>query len=231
MEFTEEAKVAIEDFIGKVIGRMSVSGTDRTEVEKELRSSYYEGAESRAKERADTKVTLSDVIRTLAAEGTPDQIATCYMKSYIGHIRRAGLLSRTTAYLIDIVVIVAGIWLFMIPLILLSLLAGDNITGWWVPAMIIAAAFSITAVISFVLCYNIVLEGHFGQTVGKYVMGLTVVKSDGTKIGDREAILRNIPKYVGNFIFIDALLMLVFFYKEKQRAFDKVAGTIVVHTR
>jgi uncharacterized RDD family membrane protein YckC len=46
-----------------------------------------------------------------------------------------------------------------------------------------------------------------------------------------ESIIRNIPKVVGNsvFLFIDALLMLLVFNKEKQRGFDKIARTIVVH--
>ncbi len=69
------------------------------------------------------------------------------------------------------------------------------------------------------------------STIGKYILGLKVLKESGTKIGYREAILRNIPKYVGNFIIVDALIMLVFFNKDKQRAFDKVADTIVVHTQ
>jgi uncharacterized RDD family membrane protein YckC len=250
MEFTEDAKAAIEDFIQKVIGRTSLSGEDRTEVEKELRSGYYESAESKAKERGDTKVVLADVARTLTAEGTPDQIAACYMKSYAGHLRRAGILSRTAAYFIDALIIGAGIFLLGVSVILILLAigvpstttsvgtsyhfdmqTGDSITGWMVAVIILVMmAFFVTA-FGYIICYNILLEGYFGRTVGKYLLGLKVLKTDGTKIGYREAILRNIPKYVGNFIVIDALIMLIFFNSEKQRAFDKVADTIVVHTR
>lgn len=249
MEFKEEAKAAIEDQIQKVIGRTSLSGKDRTEVEKELRSGYYESAEARASERGDTKVTLGDVTRMLAAEGTPDQIATCYMKSYAGNLRRAGILSRTIAYLIDALIIGAGIMLFALTTVLFLMaigvpvetsasdtsfnarMSGDAVTGWMVAVMILVMlAFFVTA-FSYVICYTILLEGYFGRTVGKYLMGLKVLREDGTKIGYREAILRNIPKYLSNFIFFDALIMLIFFSKEKQRAFDKVAGTIVVHTR
>jgi uncharacterized RDD family membrane protein YckC len=250
MEFTEEAKAAIEDYLRKVLGRMSLSGEDRAEVEKELRSGYYESAESKAKERGDTKVGLADVARTLTAEGTPDQIAACYMKSYAGHLRRAGLLSRTIAYFIDALIIGAGIFLLGVAVVLLitgigvpasttvdgtdynlGMQAGDSVTGWMVAVLILVMmAFFITA-FGYVICYNILLEGYFGRTVGKYLLGLKVLKTDGTKIGYREAILRNIPKYVGNFIVIDALIMLVFFNSEKQRAFDKVADTIVVHMR
>jgi uncharacterized RDD family membrane protein YckC len=250
MEFTEEAKVAIEDQIWKVIGSTSLSGSDRTEVGKELRSGYYESAESKAKERGDTKVTQTDVIRVMAAEGTPDQVAACYMKSYAGSLHRAGILSRTLAYIIDLLIIGAGIFLLGVAVILLLIAIGapftststgtnyhfdmqtnDSVTGWMVAVIILIMLVFFVTAFGYILCYNILLEGYFGRTVGKYFLGLKVLKTDGTKIGYREAILRNIPKYVGNFIFIDALLMLLFFNREKQRAFDKVADTIVVHTR
>jgi uncharacterized RDD family membrane protein YckC len=249
MEFSEEAKAAIEDQIQKVVGRMSLSGSDRTEVEKELRSGYYEGAEAMARERGDTRIAIGDVSRALAAEGTPDQIAACYMKSYVGHLRRAGIVSRTIAYLIDGLILGTGIFLLIIALILFLVLigapvssttdgstytmeahAGDDVSVLVAMVMLFGMlAFFVTA-FGYVICYNILLEGYFGRTIGKYIMRLKVLKTDGTKIGYREAILRNIPKYVGNFIFIDALIMVLFFREEKQRAFDKVADTIVIHT-
>ncbi|OPY25939.1 MAG: RDD family protein [Methanocella sp. PtaU1.Bin125] len=65
-------------------------------------------------------------------------------------------------------------------------------------------AFFVTA-FSYVICYTVLFEGYYGRTVGKYLLGLKVMKEDGTKIGYREAILRNIPKYLSNFIVFDAL--------------------------
>ena len=176
MEFKEEAKVAIEDQYRTVIGRTSLSGKERTEVEKELRSGYYQGSEARAAERGDTKVTLADVTRMLAAEGTPDQIATCYMKSYAGNLHRAGILSRTIAYLIDALIIGAGIVLLIVPTMLFLMaigvpfdsntngtnydvqMPGDTVTGWMVAVMIlIMLTFFVTA-FSYVICYTILLK-------------------------------------------------------------------------
>jgi uncharacterized RDD family membrane protein YckC len=108
----------------------------------------------------------------------------------------------------------AGIALLAVPIVLLLFRVGDNVTGWLVAVVILAMLAFFATAVGFVVCYTIVLEGHFGQTLGKYVMGLKVLKADGTKIGYREAILRNIPKYVGNFIVIDALIMLVFFNQD-----------------
>ena len=224
----EEAKAAIEDYLGKVLGRTSLSGVDRTEVGEELQSGYYEGAESKAKEHGDAMVTLADVNRMLAGEGAPEQVAACYMKSYAGSLRRAGILSRTIAYVIDGLTR-WGTAMLAVPVALVLFQVGDHVAGLMVAVVILVMLTGFLTAVGFVVCYTIVLEGHFGQTLGKYVLGLKVLKADGTKIGYREAILRNIPKYVGNFIVIDALIMLVFFNKDKQRAFDKVADTIVVH--
>jgi len=81
------------------------------------------------------------------------------------------------------------------------------------------------------ITYFVILEGRYGMTAGKYILGLKVIKAEGAPVDYKDALLRNIPKFFGNFIVIDALIMVIFFNKEKQRAFDKVAGTIVVNTR
>jgi uncharacterized RDD family membrane protein YckC len=109
-------------------------------------------------------------------------------------------------------------------------MSSDGVSFLVAMAMLLAIMVFFVTAFGYVICYNILLEGYFGRTIGKYIMRLKVLKTDGTKIGYREAILRNIPKYVGNFIFIDALIMVLFFREEKQRAFDKVADTIVIHT-
>jgi hypothetical protein len=165
MEFTEEAKAAIEDYLKKVLGHTSLSGMDRTEVEKELRSSYYESAESMAKERGDIKVTLADVNRTLSGEGTPVQIAICYMKSYAGHMRRAGLLSRTVAYFLDAVIVSFGIVILIVPWILLLVATQDIDQSSWIVALVILAnlVFVLTAVgvaLSYIVILRATSAGH-----------------------------------------------------------------------
>ena len=75
------------------------------------------------------------------------------------------------------------------------------------------------------------LEGHFGYTIGKYLLGLRVLRTNGTKIGYKEALLRNLAKYNNYLIVIDTLIMLIFFNKEKQRGSDRIADTMVVYAR
>ena len=66
-----------------------------------------------------------------------------------------------------------------------------------------------------------------GQTPGKRVMGIRIVKADGTPFGLVPAILR----YVGYFVSAIVLLIgfiWILFDKDKQGWHDKIAGTYVV---
>jgi uncharacterized RDD family membrane protein YckC len=66
-----------------------------------------------------------------------------------------------------------------------------------------------------------------GQTPGKKVMGLRIVKADGSAFG----VVPGIIRYVGYFISGIALLLgflWILFDKDKQGWHDKIAGTYVV---
>ena len=101
----------------------------------------------------------------------------------------------------------------------------------YVVGILIVGTVTALSALLVIIGYYVFLEGHFGCTAGKKIMGLCVLRTDGTKIGYKEAILRNLSKYINNLIVIDTLIMLIFFYKEKQRGLDRMADTIVVHGR
>ena len=75
------------------------------------------------------------------------------------------------------------------------------------------------------MLYFPILEGRFGQTLGKRLLGIRVLHESGLPIGFKEAILRRLPFYF-DFWPIDGLFVL--FTAKKQRAFDIVARTVVV---
>jgi uncharacterized RDD family membrane protein YckC len=75
------------------------------------------------------------------------------------------------------------------------------------------------------LLYFPILEARFGQTFGKRLLGLRVLKENLTAIGMKEAFLRRISYFV-EILVIDALFIP--FSEKKQRAFDVVASTVVV---
>jgi uncharacterized RDD family membrane protein YckC len=80
-----------------------------------------------------------------------------------------------------------------------------------------------------ILLYFPILEGRFGQTVGKRTLGLRVLKENGLPIGYKEAFLRRISYYLEGGLVIDALFIPC--TQKRQRAFDIVARTIVIREK
>lgn len=68
-----------------------------------------------------------------------------------------------------------------------------------------------------------------GQTPGKMVMGIKIIKTDGSPIGIGRAILRYVGYLVSTIIIYIGYLMIAWDSK-KQGLHDKIAGTYVVKT-
>jgi len=81
------------------------------------------------------------------------------------------------------------------------------------------------------LLHFILLEGAYGQTVGKMAVKIKVVQEDGTKIDYAGAAVRNILRVVDAIpFFIPYLLgaILIWTSDRKQRVGDRAASTAVV---
>jgi uncharacterized RDD family membrane protein YckC len=120
----------------------------------------------------------------------------------------AGLGSRFIALVIDYVILV-------IIGFLLSQIVGSDILGIGVGFLI-----------------GILYNWYFwtrnnGQTPGKQVMGLRVVKTDGSKINDLEAVIRYVGYYINTFLLFLGWLWAIPDGKN-QGLHDKLAGTVVV---
>ncbi len=68
-----------------------------------------------------------------------------------------------------------------------------------------------------------------GQTPGKMVMGIKIIKTDGSPIGIGRAVLRYVGYLVSTIIICIGYLMIAWDSK-KQGLHDKIAGTYVVKT-
>jgi len=243
MKFSEDAKREIEKNLGEAVRRISLDSRERTDITSELRSTYYEAAEDAARARGSDTVTADDARAAKASISSPRETGDSFMESYATHLKRAGFWPRLAAFIIDCVILGGLVFLIMTPIMAFILFAGmpteDAANEAWfyslspaMEALFIATVLTVLpAFLIVILGYYFVIEGHFGRTPGKYIMGLRVLKTDGTKIGYKEAILRNLSKYNNVLIVVDVLIMLIFFYKEKQRGCDRIANTMVVHTR
>jgi uncharacterized RDD family membrane protein YckC len=78
--------------------------------------------------------------------------------------------------------------------------------------------------------YSTLLEGFNGQSLGKRVLGLKVVRTDGKKMGYDHAAVRNFGKILPLLPF-DLLFGLRIKNQAFMRYFDKFAGTTVIDLR
>ncbi len=79
------------------------------------------------------------------------------------------------------------------------------------------------------ICYGIVLETWKGQTVGKMILGIIVVKENGEPCDFFAALLRNVLRIIDHLPTLYILGFIVMAITEKrQRLGDRLAGTVVV---
>lgn len=243
MDFSDEAKREIEKNLGEIARNVSVDVKEKAAIMSELRSTYYEAARGEARARGSETITLDDARAAKASVSPPRETAESLMKLYSANLERAGFVSRALAFAIDCAILGGLAFLIMTPIMAFILMAGMPVDdaaneAWFyalspgMEALFIATVLTvIPAFLIVTLGYNFLIEGHFGRTPGKYLLGLRVLKADGTKIGYKEAVLRNLSKYNDLLFVVDVLIMLAFFRKEKQRGCDRIADTIVVHAR
>lgn len=102
----------------------------------------------------------------------------------------ASPFARTLAFLLDIAIIMALVVVLVI-LATVLFVATMGSGGWVAEALIILLFFVIN------VGYFFVFEGIFsGQTIGKAVMKLRVVKEDGEEIGPMEGIVRAFMRFL-----------------------------------
>ncbi|MCX8153528.1 MAG: RDD family protein [Candidatus Bathyarchaeota archaeon] len=123
---------------------------------------------------------------------------------------------RFVAWLIDVIIIGVTIGI----LNLFNLLASFSLAGWpnWIPF------FNASGVLYFL--YWMFMEGIYGQSLGKMIMQIKVVRLDGSKIEFGNAALESVGK---SFLLpLDCILGWALYPKSRQRAFNYLSQTIVV---
>jgi uncharacterized RDD family membrane protein YckC len=142
----------------------------------------------------------------------------------------AGFVTRLVAFFIDrlivavVVAVVTVVMGFAIQFFRLSELLGfqdlvQTVVG--ILAAVLAGTFDLFYCVGFWILA--------GQTPGKRLMGLVVVKSDGGLVGLGAALLRWVGYWLSGILFLGYLWVLV---DNRRQAFhDKLAGTLVVYSR
>jgi uncharacterized RDD family membrane protein YckC len=191
-----------DDYIRNVLNAMPTATPRRAQIAAELRGHIAE--------RLESGQPLDAVLRGL---GAPAQLAASYLSEV--PLVNAPLGPRAGAKLVDaclplamvIPIAVVG-WLVwgnaFFPFAILITLAGGWLVFW---------------------IYTVVAEWHSGQTLGKRLFGMIVVREDGARINGGQAVVRQLP-VLFQFYWIDVLFAV--FTERSQRAFELLSKTRVV---
>jgi uncharacterized RDD family membrane protein YckC len=206
---------AAEQYIHEVLRNIHASPLERQRIEADLRAHFQEALGANE--------PLHAVISRM---GSPLEVAAEFMSQMT--LRYAGFWSRVAAFAIDMAVFIPIAAILAITAVVLANLVPQHPQGleYVTGAIFIGlTVVCVLVVIGIILLYFPILEGRFGQTVGKKLLRMYVLKENGLPIGYKEAFLRRLSFYF-EFLAPDALFAL--FTAKRQRAFDIVARTIVI---
>ena len=162
----------------------------------------------------------------------PTAPAPTFQAPYAAASPYQGVAIRFVAILIDVIILVIITGIITAPLNA-PIVTVTVSEGVWntatAPNPLSWLAGGVSLLIWFV--YFVLLEGSYGQTVGKMLVKIKVVREDGTKIDYKDAVVRNVMRII-DFIpyFIPYLLgaILIWTSDTKQRLGDRTAHTVVV---
>ena len=175
-----------------------------------LRDQIAMEVHSHIAERLEHGQPLEDVLRQF---GDPRALAESYLAAV--PLYSVHFLRRAAAKLIDFVAIVA----FVGALAALAWMVGPAGLEWFLPVL------CIFGLLLGLFGYTILAEHYVGQTIGKRVMGIQVVRESGARISLGQSAIRQLP-LLGQIFFIDVLFAL--FTEKKQRAFELITKTRAV---
>lgn len=148
----------------------------------------------------------------------------------------AGFWIRLGAYILDWVILQAMLTLLTLPwaepLGKLQEAARTELQAPSPDYDLLARFFLISLAISLplALAYNTFFLGRRGATPGKQLLGLRVVREDGTKLGYGQAAARYLAELVTLLTFGAGYVMIAF-HPEKRALHDLIAGTRVLQRR
>ena len=175
-----------------------------------LRSQIAMELRSHIAERLEHGQPLDEVLRQF---GDPRVLAESYLAAVPLH--SVGFLRRAAAKLVDVLLIVA----FVGGMAAFVWMVGPTELAWFLPMLCIFGC------LIGLFAYTIFAEHYAGQTVGKRLMGIQVVRESGARISLGQSAIRQLP-LLGQIFFIDVLFAL--FTDKHQRAFEMITKTRAV---
>jgi len=192
-----------DDYINRVVDYMPRATPLRSQIATELRGHIAE--------RVGNGQSLDDVLRNL---GDPAALADSYLAAV--PLSTVSFWRRAAAKIVDLLI-------FVVPIIAVTVWVWTRSEPGFLQGMIVGIALLGGSLIFGV--YSATAECLTGQTAGKYLMEIRVVRESGARISAGQAIVRQLPMLLQVF-WIDALFALA--TDKAQRAFELLSKTRVV---
>lgn len=204
----------VDAYVDAVLGRIPSCLSARTRIEADLRSHLadrIEGGESESE--------------AVSRMGPPEEVAREFLRQI--RLEPAHPARRTAAFVVDIALGLALVAPWILWFAAVAAGSPDGITEIAIGITFLVLLLIGGVVLALSILYFPVLEALTGRTPGKWLFGICVVRDTGERVGWIPAFVRRIPFYF-EFFWLDAIFAL--FTKRRQRAFDIVAGTLVVRS-
>jgi uncharacterized RDD family membrane protein YckC len=192
----------IEIYINRVLDALPRATPDRQQIATELRGHIAERTAAGQPE--------AEVLRQL---GDPLALAESYLSAV--PLESASFVARALAKFVDVACIVAVV----VPV---AWIVWTRLPAEIAPFAVLGAIVTVSWAFA---AYTVIAEARRGQTLGKQLLGLRVVRESGARIGLGQSIVRQLPLFLEVF-WIDVLFAL--FTERSQRAFEMLSKTRTV---
>ena len=208
----------IDGYIKEISDLLPYPNNQKTPVLEELRKDVQDAMES---EKRPPSVVF----------GSPKEVAKNISFAQDWGYKNASWLVRFVAFIIDIILTLG---VFVSFAVLRFLISESEMTYWylWHKDFTFGFLFVGIPVIAFLLSYFVIMEKSYSTTLGKRLLGLTVVDESGIRITWNQSLIRNFTKVpvLTTFLPFDLLFGILSEKTQgrKQRVLDFVAGTNVI---
>ncbi len=142
----------------------------------------------------------------------------------VNELNYQGIAVRLAAQVVDGIIFYVIFWI--IGTTIASIYGGLSLTGFQLQGT--PAFITLGTLFVIWLAYFTILEGTAGQTVGKLICKIRVIKEDGSPCDLPTAFVRNILRVIDGIAFYLVGAIFIARSDKKQRFGDKIAKTIVV---
>ena len=194
-----------EGYIQEVLRSMPAATPQRSQIALELRGHIAE--------RVAAGQPIDEVVRQL---GSPIALAESYLSAVplVAPTLWRRFAAKVVDFLASFIVLVPFAWMIW------ATFAENVFVFAFVPLIVIVGGSLLFA------AGTVLAEYWFGQTFGKWLLGLRVVRMTGARISFGQAFVRVLPVALEGVFPVDAAF--VFFTEKQQRAFELLSKTRVV---